>query len=217
MGMKQRARTPKFQEHFKQAQLFYNSLADYEKSHLIAAISFELSHCDDERVYKNYTQLLNNIDYDLAKAVAINVNGVLPDKPVRPNHGKKDPTLSQIYFVPKVPTIATRRIAVLIADGFNMVEVEAIRSLLAAGKATTWIIGPRRGKIYSQGQAIGTGSGIVADHHYEGQRSTMFDAIFIPSGEHAKSLITNGRAIHWIREAFGHCKPIGAIGSGEFG
>ncbi|KAF8151578.1 hypothetical protein B0H34DRAFT_134038 [Crassisporium funariophilum] len=43
----------------------------------------------------------------------------------------------------------------------------------------------------------------------------MFDAICIPSGaKHAEALMSNGRAIHWIREAFGHCKAIGAIGPG---
>lgn len=180
-------------------------------------MSFELSHCDDPDVYKTYTKLLNNIDFDLAKAVAQNVDGVVPDKPARPNHGKKSASLSQDYFMPKTPTIATRRIALLVADGFNNVELQAIRAALASAKATTWIIGPRRGTVYSESQTIGMGSGITADHHFNGQRSTLFDAIFIPSGaEHAKALLQNGRAVHWVREAFGHCKAIGAIGDGGF-
>ncbi|KDR81875.1 hypothetical protein GALMADRAFT_221752 [Galerina marginata CBS 339.88] len=213
VGMKQRTRGAKFQEHFNQAQLFYNSLSPYEKSHLISAISFELSHCDDQRVYETYTKILNNIDYDLAKLVAQNVNGIIPDKPARQNHGKIEPSLSQLQFAPKKPTIATRRIAVLVADGFNKAEVEAVCATLTGEKATTWIIGPRRGKIYAEGQTFGSGDGLFADHHYEGQRSTLFDAIYIPSGSaHTKSLATNGRAVHWIREAFGHCKAIGAIG-----
>jgi len=28
-------------------------------------------------------------------------------------------------------------------------------------------------------------------------------------------LMKNGRALHWIKEAFGHCKTIGAIGDGK--
>lgn len=215
MGIKERVRTPKFQEHYNQAQLFFNSLTDIERNHLTSAISFELSHCDDRRVYETYTQLLNNIDYDLAKAVAINVNGVIPDKPARENHGKKDPTLSQTFYLPKIPTIATRRIAILIADGFNALEVEAVRAILAAEKAKAFVIGPHRGKIYAKGQQVGSGAGVVADHHFEGQRSTLFDALYIPSGEHGKTLMTNGRVIHWIREAFGHCKAIAAVGEGE--
>ncbi|KAF9009471.1 catalase [Cyathus striatus] len=209
-GTKQRVRGAKFQEHFNQAQLFYNSLTQYEKMHVIDAISFELSHCDDQQVYETYTKILNNIDFELAKAVAQNVNGIVPDKPARLNHGKVDPTLSQLHYAPKTPTIATRRIAILVADGFNKTEVQAVRAMLASAKATTWIIAPRRGKVISAGGGV-----TVADHHFEGQRSTLFDAIYVPSGaEHAKALSQNGRAIHWIREAFGHCKAIGAIGEG---
>lgn len=215
-GTKQRLRGSKFQEHYNQAQLFYNSLSPIEKLHLINAISFELSHCDDKNVYEAYTRLLNNVDFELAKKVAQNVNGVVPDKPARENHGKSDPTLSQEFYFPKEPTIATRRIAVLIDDGFNLLELEAVRTALASAKATTWVIGPRRGKVYADGETVGSGQFIVADHHFEGQRSTLFDAVYIPSGSHAKTLASNGRAIHWIREAFGHCKAIGAVGEGAW-
>jgi catalase len=216
--MKQRVRGAKFQEHFNQAQLFYNSLAPHEKAHLVDAMSFELSHCDDPVVYRTYTKLLNNIDFDLAKAVAINVNGVIPAKPARPNHGKTSAPLSQDYFMPKTPTIATRRIAILVADGFNENDVQTVRAALAGSKAITFIIGPRRGKIDAESQLAGTiSTSITADHHFEGQRSTLFDAIFVPSGAvHVKSLSQSGRAVHWVREAFGHCKALGAIGDGMF-
>ncbi len=216
-GIKQRVRGAKFQEHFNQAQLFYNSLAPHEKAHVLAAFSFELSHCDDPEVYKTYTKLLNNIDSDLAKSVAENVDGVIPEKPARSNHGKKSGGLSQQDYLPAPPTIASRRVAILVADGFNLVEVQTIRAALVSAKATTWIIGPRRGRVYAAEETLGSGHGLVADHHFEGQRSTLFDAVFVPSGaEHAKVLSQNGRAVHWIREAFGHCKAVGAIGDGVF-
>lgn len=216
-GIKQRARGPKFAEHFNQAQLFYNSLAPHEKAHLIAAVSFELDHCDDRTVYEGYTRVLNEIDFDLAKQVAIKVGGIVPDKPARANHGKTSKTLTQSYYMPKSPTIVSRRIAILLADGFNFAEVEAVRAALASAKAVNFIIGPRRGKVYPGGQTVGVGEGIEADHHFEGQRSTMFDALFIPGGaEHAQTLANDGRVVHWVREAFGHLKTIGAIGEGLF-
>ncbi|KAF8655852.1 hypothetical protein AX16_002935 [Volvariella volvacea WC 439] len=216
-GVKQRARGAKFQEHFNQAQLFYNSLSQHEKEHLVGGISFELSHCDDPQVYKTYTKILNNIDFDLAKRVALRIDGTVPESPARPNHGKTSAALSQVYYTPKKPTIVSRRIAILVADGFNATEVEGVRAALSSAKALTFIIGPRRGKVQSAGGTkLGMGeAALVADYPYEGQRSTLFDAIFVPSGaDHAKALTANGRAVHWIREAFGHCKTIGAIGEG---
>ena len=215
-GIKQRVRGPKFQEHFNQAQLFYNSISSYEQAHLRSAIIFELSHCDDPQVYETYTKLLNKIDTVMAAAVAENVNGIIPQGPPCLNRGKESAPLSQRYYAPKKPTIASRRIAILVADGFNIAEVEAVRAMLASEKATTWIIGPRRGKVYAalSGKSD-VGACLVADHHFEGQRSTLFDALYIPSGvEHAKRLNESGRVIHWVREAFGHCKGIAAIGEG---
>jgi len=53
---------------------------------------------------------------------------------------------------------------------------------------------------------------VSPDHHFEGMRSTMFDSIYIPGGEHVSTLMKQGRVIHWVREAFGHCKAIGATG-----
>src|SRR5436305_8617542 len=57
-GISQRALSNKFKEHILQAQLFYNSLADHEKAHLIAALNFELDHCDDEIVYNRIVERL---------------------------------------------------------------------------------------------------------------------------------------------------------------
>lgn len=217
-GIKQRVRGKKFQEHYNQAQLFYNSLAAHEKAHIADAISFELSHCDDPVVYESYTKILNNVDFNLAKQVAINVGGIVPDAPFRVNNGKSSTPLSQLYYAPKTPTIKSRRIAILVADGFELAQVEALRAAIKAGSATSWVIGPRRGWVYPEGAVVGSGKGGVwADHHFEGQRSTLFDALVIPGGaKSAQSLAENGRTIHWVREAFGHCKAIGAIGEGEF-
>lgn len=212
-GVKQRLRAPKFQEHYKQAKLFYNSLAPYEKTHLIAATSFELSRCDDPVVPATYIRILNNVDSELASAIAKNVGAKVPeDAPevtIPPDLVSKP--VSQLYFLPKTPTIKSRRIAVLIDDGFNSTVLHSLKKTLEAAQANVFIIGPRRAVIKAE---TGSGEDVKADHHFQGQRSTLFDAIVVPSGKHGESLSNNGRAVHWVREAFGHCKPIGGIGEG---
>jgi len=146
--------------------------------------------------------------------VASNIGSAIPDKPGRENHGKTSKPLSQEYYFPKKPTIVERRIAILIADGFNYDEVQAVRNALARAKARTFIIGPHRGEIRSSedDRTRAERKVIKADHHFEGQRSTLFDALYIPSGGHLSHLARNGRAIQYVREAFGHCKAIGAAG-----
>ncbi|KAF8077639.1 catalase-like domain-containing protein [Lyophyllum atratum] len=210
-GIKQRLRGAKFQEHFNQAELFVNSLAPHEKAHLINAISFELSHCDDPVVTQTYVgNILPNISMELATAIAKNVGGELPKdtSSYRKPHGQKTKSISQLYYMPKEPTIMSRRVAILIADGFHGAEVQTIRGALAGLGAVDILVGPRRGEVKSDEDVP-----LVVDHHFEGQRSTLFDAVFVPSGaKSAKALAENGRTVHWIREAFGHCKTIGAIG-----
>lgn len=163
------------------------------------------------------TQLINEVDFELARQVALNVGGHVPEGPARENHGKRAPQLSQMDFIPAEPMIKGRRIAIIIADGVHAAEVEGLRAAFKSQLATTWLISPRRGKVYGAGQTAGSSAGLWADHHFEGQRSTLFDAIIIPSGSaHVNILAKSGRAIHWIREAFGHCKAIAAVGEGNW-
>ncbi|KAJ7254955.1 catalase-domain-containing protein [Mycena haematopus] len=213
MGTKQRIKTPKFQEFLNQAQLFYNSLAPIEQQHLINAVSFELDHCDDPLVYEPAIARFNDIDGDLARRIAANLGLPAPTTPgAQANHGKRARGLSQFDFMPKVPTIKSRRVAILVADGFDAACVEGMRAAVSAAGALPFVIAPRRGTIRAHGDG-GEGTGVPADHHLEGQRSTMFDALFIASGaESVKTLATSGRALHWVIEAFGHLKTIGAVG-----
>ncbi|KAL7626476.1 catalase 1 [Parahypoxylon ruwenzoriense] len=212
-GIKARTKSTKFKEHFNQAQMFYNSLSEPEKRHLAAAFSFELDHCDDPVVYERMSQRLAEIDLALAQTVAEMVGGTTPEKQTRVNHGNKASKLSQLEFPPVKPTIESRRIAILVADGFDNTVYSAVKAAVKASSALPFTIGTRRSEIFPAGSSKAPGSGVKPDHHLEGMRSTMFDAVFVPGGaESVEALAKSGRALHWIREAFGHLKAIGGTG-----
>lgn len=210
-GIKARARSDKFKEHFNQAQLFWNSMTPVEKKHIANALSFELDHCEDPVVYGRMVQRLADIDIGLAQTVAEMVGGEMPQKAGRPNHGKTAHGLSQNDFPPAKMSIASRRVAIIIADGYDPVAFSAAYGAISAGLAIPLVIGTKRSKI----NAAGGSTSVQPHHHLEGFRSVMVDALFIPGGE--QSIVTlskSGRALHWIREAFGHLKAIGATGEG---
>jgi catalase len=216
IGVKARLRSKKFQEHFNQARTFYNSLSEVEQKHLQSALSFELDHCDDPVVYDRLAKRLADIDQTLAESVAEMVGAEAPGEGHK-SDGKKAKGLSQMDYLPSTPTIATRRVAILIADGFDAPSYYAVKAALTAAGALAFTLGPRRSAIFPDGEdklsQRSSSKGIKPDHHFEGQRSTMFDSIYIPGGK--KSVATlekNGRALHYIREAFGHLKAIGATG-----
>lgn len=214
VGIKERAKSAKFKDHFSQAQLFFNSLSEIEKSHMLAAFSFELSHCDEPIVYERLVKRLADIDLGLAQSVGKMVGGAVPDKAGQANHGKKAKGLSQMEYLPDEPIIASRRIAIIVADGYDPVAFNAIYGAIQGAKAVPFVIGTHRSETFADGESQ-SGKGIVPDHHLEGQRSTMFDALFVPGGKQAiETLSKNGRALHYIREAFGHLKAIGATGEG---
>ncbi|KAI9817201.1 MAG: hypothetical protein M1827_001313 [Pycnora praestabilis] len=211
-GMKLRLKTKKFKDHFSQAQQFYNSLSPHEKAHVILALGFELDHCEDPTVTSRMIERLCDIDLSLAQAVAEKAGVPIPQKAGKPNDGKKFASLSQTFHVPKEPTIASRRVAILIADGYDPLAYNGVKAALKAANAFPFTIGPKRTAVFAQGEDK-TGKGVYPDHHFEGMRSTMFDSIFIPGGEHVGMLRKQGRVIHWVREAYGHLKAIGATGS----
>lgn len=212
-GIKQRATSAKFKEHYNQAQLFYNSLSTHEKNHVAGAFSFELDHCEDPIVYNRMSERLSEIDLGLAQTVASMVGGPRPDKQARANHGKTAKGLSQTEFPPSKPTIASRRVALIIADGFDKSAFDAVKAAIAASSALPFVIATRRSEVFPAGVEHKSGNGVQPDHHLEGMRSTMFDAVFVPGGaESIRTLSQSGRALHWVREAFGHCKAIGGTG-----
>lgn len=215
VGIKTRLKSKKFAEHINQAQQFYNSMSPPEKAHMQAALGFELDHCEDPIVYDRYVQRLAEIDIELAQGVAEMVGAKVPEKALRENHGKKFKGVSQTELQPKVPTIETRRVAIIIADGYDAVAYKGIVAALTAAKAMPFTIAPKRSAIYAAGESKDSTSAVKPDHHLEGMRSTMFDSIFVPGGaESVETLRKNGRALHWVREAYAHLKAIGATGEG---
>jgi len=223
-AIKTRLRSPKFAEHFKQATLFWNSLSNTEKAHLISAGQFELGRCDDKGVHQRVVNLLNHVDFHLAQSVG-NFLGIEvkplptetakhPSKKIRASL-KSSPALSMDNTAKN--TIATRRIAFLVADGYDAAALGAIRTSLKGGAAITFVVGPRRGPVLSStndGSSEGAFGEVIPDFAYHTARSTLFDAIVVIGNVNPQGYAQMGPAIHFVNEAYQHCKPIGAIGNG---
>ncbi|KAI9044243.1 catalase-domain-containing protein [Aspergillus affinis] len=205
-GVKARQLSDKFKEHYNQAQLFFNSLYPIEKMHVAKAFSFELDHCDEEIVYKRLSERLAVIDLNLARTVAKNVGGDTPAKATKANNGQTSKGLSQFDYLSNGPQIATRRVAILIMDGFDHAAYTQMKETLKEHNAFVFTIGSQR-----QGVTAESGEKVIPDHHFPGMRSTLFDAVFIPGGKHVGALAKNGIAKYWITESFAHLKPVSGV------
>jgi len=202
-GPKIRARGPKFHEYFSQARLFYNSLAPWEKDHVIKSYSFELGHVDDFGVREKFVSRLNCVDLNLAQKVAAAIGVKPPTEFQGVAHNNRSAALSQDNQ-PK-DTIATRKIALLVGPGYNSAQLKTVRAALAAAGATTVVIGSHKGD---------QGHGDDAQFSYFTTKSVLFDGVVLVGGSQYQKFAQIGEVLQFVAETFKHCKPIGAIEEG---
>ena len=202
-----RERSSSFSDHFSQATLFWNSLSEIEKDHLVAAAHFELGKVGDHGVRERMVDRFNHVDHELAKRVAEGIGIAAPMEAAVENHGQSSAALSQID-TPK--TAKGRKVAILAADGVDASQITAIKQALKAVDAKAEIVAKFMGTIKAA-----DGQELEVDKTFLTGASVMFDAIYVPGGAQSiDALKTNGEAMDFINEAFKHCKAIAATGEG---
>ena len=220
-GMKTRLRGPKFQEHISQATLFYNSMSAPEKEHITNAAIFELGHVDDVNIRERVIYRLNNIDHGLAATVGEAV-GVAVPAATNKNHGKSSPALSQLNTA--FASIKSRKVAILLADGYDAAQVAAIYAAVKAQSAVPMVVSVRKGTIYSSSfsgsrkagsKATADFTAVDAPFSLFASKSVQFDSTVVVDGKDSIATLSQyGETTGWIAQMFKHYKAILAIGGG---
>ena len=103
-------------------------------------------------------------------------------------------------------SIATRKIAILAADGVNEDNLFKVRDALIAEGALCEVIAPRLGFISGEND-----TDIPVDKSLLTTASVFYDAVYLPGGTNSVgTLEADVDAIHFLNEAFKHCKAIAA-------
>ncbi len=226
-AQKVRARSQSFFDHFSQATLFYNSQSVPEKNHIINAFRFELGKLKKPAIRERMLGILTRVDKTLAEKVAEGL-GIPVPKPAEnlnqniPADG--DPAKYQPVDVhPELKiskalsmagtvknTIKTRQIAIIAADGVDGDSLNAMKQALEAAGAQTKIVAPHLGFI-----AAANGKQIKADQSFLTSASVLFDAVYVADGAKSAALLQGEPdAVHFVNEAYKHCKAIAANGAG---
>lgn len=208
-----RQRSESFSDHFSQARLFFNSMSEHEKEHIIAAYSFELGKVEREFIRaRQVNEILANIDLELAKRVAANLGLPAPNKgtvEVRKTSFDHSPALSQANLLPE--DIKTRKVAILAANGVDGAAIDAMKKALAAEGAHAKLLGPTSAPVKTA-----DGKALPVDASMEGMPSVIFDAVFVPGGAASiKALSGDGVALHYLLEAYKHLKAIALHGDAK--
>lgn len=103
-----------------------------------------------------------------------------------------------------------RRVAVLVGDGLDEVQLDAVRRVLEADGAQVDVVSNRPGPL--QGLS---GGQVAVDHHWLDMPSVMFDAVYIPGGDASvDTLRKDPDALTFVQEAYAHGKSLAATGEG---
>jgi catalase len=216
---KVRRRSPSFDDHFTQARLFFNSQSAPEKEHIIAAFRFELSKLEVPAIRQRMVDNLAHVDEKLARRVAEPLGIGVPDpKAAAGRVGFRDHQVQQSITESRglsmVDTgdgsVRTRKVAILVAEGVDSASLKPIQHVIEAAGAQCRIVSFRLGTVTSASKRQ-----IAIDATFATMPSVMFDAVLIPAGqEGVDALKRNGDAMHFVQEAFKHCKAICAVGEG---
>nr|WP_315191584.1 catalase [uncultured Albidiferax sp.] len=216
---KLRQRSPSFDDHFSQARMFWISQTTAEQDHLVAAFQFELSKLGTPAIRQRMVDNLAHVDAELAARVAAPLGINPPDAQAatqwpgfrhapHPVDVEASPALSMLPTGPG--SVATRQVAILVCTGVDGTAVAAVQQALKDAGATSKTIAAALGTV-----EMADGGLLAVDCTLVTTPSVVFDAVYLPClGMHAAALVADGDAVHFVLEAYKHCKPIAASGSG---
>lgn len=207
---KVRERSESFSDHFSQPRLFYNSLSEPEKTHVVNAYSFELGKVQRKFIRERVVnEILANIDLDLASQVANNLGITPPKNPtvkIPDITLKASPALSQQNHLPA--DVKGKKIAVLLFEGVSDEQLQATKSIAEKNGITAMLLGKNSAPVTSRGK-----KSIEVDGSIKGEPSITFDAVVVLDGDDInRQVLENGDAIHFLYEAYKHLKAIALTG-----
>jgi catalase len=226
---KVRARGEKFFDHFSQATMFYRSQSEAEQNHIVKALRFELGKVEIPAIRERMVGLLSFVDETLASRVAEGLGLSVPAEIAPPINHSIPADGDPAKFQPKRPkkasgfvspalsmastpkdSIQTRKIAFLVADGFDEAAVATMTKALQAEGALPKFVAPRGGTLLGA-----KGKELKVDFSLLTTSSVLFDAVYVPGGtQSVATLRRDADAVHFINEAYKHCKAIAATGEG---
>jgi len=201
-GEKVRAQPLSFDDHFTQATMFWLSLTDVERTHVVEAYTFELGKCFETPIRGRMLVNLARIHPDLVGLVAPGLGMAVPDAgPVA--EVTPSPALSQVYAEPG--PIAGRVIGVVAVPGADLAGIAVLRKALKAQGAVLRVVAPVGGFLGKGAKAE------IVERTLLTTRSVEYDGIVLAGGT---GTLEEPRLTVLLAEMFRHCKMIAAWGDG---
>ena len=211
---KVRGKPEKFAEHYNQATLFFNSQTPVEQAHIIGAFRFELSKVTVPAIRRRMVSGLRNVSEELASTLASSLGMDLPDPMPRAIEDVPRPELDSAPSLsmrssPGEGGIATRKVAILVADGMVGAPVAMAVAALTKAGAVTRLLSTRLGFVTDD-----RGTRFEVDATLENTPAVLFDALVLPDGADAvDALSKDGHTLEFLKDQYRHGKSIWVLGA----
>ena len=109
-----------------------------------------------------------------------------------------------------------KKVAILVEDGFEQIELTSPKQALEEAGATTHIVSPKSGKVKGW-EHTKWGQEFPVDVAIEQANASDYDALLLPGGVmNPDKLRTNKQAVQFVRTFFDQKKPVAAICHGPW-
>lgn len=203
-GKKIRARSDSFKDHFSQTAMFYNSMSDVEKKHIIEAFSFELGNVKSKDIRQQVIEMFGHVNIDMMTQVAKNI-GAEPPTGEQVTYDKVSPALSQMNTIMKPDTL---KIGILITEGFDGKALEGMMKALKDAKVQTVVISSRLSPVPTE-----SGGEVEPKATFSTMDPVVLDGIYVNIGKDATDM-EKKETMKYIQETYMHFKPLAVTSAG---
>lgn len=193
-GHKVRARSESFKDHFSQARLFWLSMTDIEKKHIIDAFSFELGKVKNKAIRKQVVDMYAHVSYSLASAIAERIGIVPPVEVEVPHIQQTSPAVSQVINAKE--SVKSNKVAVIVTENSS----EKLNELIATFLSEDIVV-----ELVSNKQGIVRGYEI--HETFATTSSVLYDGVYVTGA--FQNSYEQAKAEQFIEQAYQHCKTIG--------
>lgn len=193
-GHKVRARSESFKDHFSQARLFWLSMSDIEKKHIIDAFSFELGKVKNKAIRKQVVDMYAHVSYSLASAIAERIGIVPPVEVEVPHIQQTSPAVSQVINAKE--SVKSNKVAVIVTENSS----EKLNELIATFLSEDIVV-----ELVSNKQGIV--SGYEIHETFATTSSVLYDGVYVTGA--FQNSYEQAKAEQFIEQAYQHCKTIG--------
>ncbi|WP_284616690.1 catalase [Aquabacterium humicola] len=198
----------------QQARMFWRSQSRVEQNHLIAACRASIGPLPPAPPRARLLARLADVDPALAATISAGATrrsgAQLRGEPGAAGHPASVEPSSSLSLLarPGERSVRMRRIALLLADGFESRSLRAVQRALSAAGAQVHCVGTRAGALWSA-----AGDFTAVELSIELAPSALWDAVVLPEGARAQSALAHSdEARRFILAQYRHGKPILQLG-----